>query len=136
MRRAPFIIVGMLAIPLFAIQGAQASEGRLSDAVQMRAGPDGAYPSVTRLAKGLSVDIHGCLKSWDWCDVSWRGNRGWVPATAIYNQRAPISKAGPQSGVPEVTFQLNAYWDQNYNQSLWYNQRDAFNRQTARYNVQ
>ena len=135
MRRAPFIVLGMLAIPFLTTQIAQAADGKLSDAVEMRAGPSGTYPAVTRLAKGLSVDIHGCLKSWDWCDVSWRGNRGWVPASAITarqdDQRLPLVQYGPKLGVPEVTFQLNSYWDSNYSHSLWYGQRDTLRDSTA-----
>jgi len=83
MRRARFIILGMLALPVLTTQIAQAADGKLSSAVSMQAGPGAEFPEVRRLAKDLTVDIHGCLKSWDWCDVSWRGNRGWIPAAAI-----------------------------------------------------
>ena len=139
MRRAPFIVLGLFALPLLTSQLAQASDGKLSTAVQMRAGPSSNYPSVTRLAKGLSVDIHGCLKSWDWCDVSWRGNRGWVPAEAVDSRgeqgHLPINQYGAKSGVPEVTFQLNSYWDSNYNAHSWYADRDTWSRQSASFNV-
>lgn len=140
MRRAPFILLGMIALPIMALQPAQAAEGRLASAVHMYAGPGDSYPELRRLAKGLSVDIHGCLKSWDWCDVTWRGNRGWVPARAVdarrNDERLPLKDYGAQSGVPEVTFQLNSYWEANYNGALFYRDRGNWLGSAAEYNVQ
>lgn len=140
MRRAPFILLGMLVLPMLATHAAQASEGKLVSAAHLLAGPGYNYPEVRRLAKGLSVDIHGCLKNWDWCDVTWRGNRGWVPAAAVEArrnaERFPVKDYGAQMGVPEVTFQLNSYWDANYNGALWYPDRAHFVGQDASYNVQ
>ncbi len=141
MRRAPFIVIGMLSLPLFFTAVAQAAspipqsaDGKLASAVQMRSGPGDEFPAVTRLAKNLNVDIHGCLKSWDWCDVSWRGNRGWVPAEAIdYRrgaERVSVREHGSELGVPEVTFQINSYWDDHYNNQLFYGDRERL-RQNA-----
>ena len=139
MRRAPFIILGMLAVPLLTAQIAQAADGKLSSAVKMHAGPGTEFPDVRHLAKGLSVDIHGCLKTWDWCDITWRGNRGWVPAEAVGyrhdNETTPIKEVGPRVGVPEVTFQLHSYWDSHYNNTLWYGNRDAYVKQSASYDI-
>ena len=135
MRRVS-LVIGFVAATLLGAGMAHAADGKLASAVQLRAGPDAKYPSVTRLAKGLSVEVHGCLKTWDWCDVSWRGDRGWVEASAINtraDQRLPVSQVGPQLGVPEVTFQLNSYWDKNYNKSSWYGDRDTWSRYSASY---
>lgn len=141
MRRAPFILLGMLVLPMLApTQAAHAADGKLAVAAQMHAGPGYNYPEVRRLAKDLSVNIHGCLKSSDWCDVTWRGNRGWVPASAVdarrNTERFPVKDYGAKMGVPEVTFQLNSYWDANYHGALWYPDRALFVGQDASYNVQ
>jgi uncharacterized protein YraI len=134
MHRASFIFIGMLSLPFLLTTVAQAADGKLSAAVQMRSGPGNEFPTVTRLAKNLSVDIHGCLKDWDWCDVSWRGNRGWVRADSVYSQKGdehlPIQRYGTQLGIPEITFQINSYWDNHYNDALWYGERDRL-RQSA-----
>lgn len=135
MRRVPFIILGMLS-PLLLATGAQAAAGKLATAVEMRSGPGAEFPAVTRLANNLNVDIHGCLKSWDWCDISWRGNRGWVPAEEVDfrkdRDRFPVKEHGSRLGVPEVTFQINSYWSDHYNDALWYGERDRL-RQSASY---
>jgi len=141
MRRAPFILLGILAVSFLTTAAqAAAAGGKLAAPVQMFAGPGSDYPFVRRLAKGLSVEVHGCLKSWDWCDVTWRGTRGWVPAAGIAHRddekNVPITEFGPEVGVPEVSFQLNSYWDKYYNSSLWYQQRDMWARINASYNVQ
>jgi len=127
MRRASIILMGMLGLPLAVTQPVQAADGKLSSAVQMYAGPSSEFPAVRRLAKGLSVDVHGCLKTQDWCDVSWRGNRGWIPAAAVSVDARAVAN------VPEVRFQLNTYWDAHYNSALWYVQRDQYLRQSASY---
>ena len=138
MRRVS-LVIGFVAATLLSAGMAHAADGKLASAVQLRAGPDDKYPSVTRLAKGLSIDIHGCLKTWDWCDVSWRGDRGWVEAAAINytrgDRRLSVRQLGPQVGIPEVTFQLNSYWDQNYNHSSWYSDRDVWSRYSASYDI-
>jgi len=138
MRCASFTL-GILAFALFAPIAAQAADGRLSSVVQLRAGPGDEYPTVRRLAAGLSVEIHGCLKTWEWCDVSWRGNRGWADARAVdyghRDQPMPVAQFGAQSGLPEVTFQLNSYWDDHYNADPWYAKRDTFSRTSASYSV-
>ncbi len=140
MRRLPFIILGMIALPIMTVQSSYAADGKLAVASQMYAGPGHSYPELRRLAKGLSVDTHGCLKSWDWCDVTWRGNRGWVPAAAVNAhrdaERRPVKDYGAQMGVPEVTFQLNSYWDANYNRALFYRDRGNFIDVSAGFNVQ
>jgi uncharacterized protein YraI len=139
MRSAPFIFLGMLVLPLVTLQTAHAADGRLSDAVQMYAGPGTEFPNVRRLAKGLSVDVHGCLKTWEWCDVSWRGNRGWVQGGAVAFRRGdeqlPVSRFGQELGIPQVTFQVNSYWDTHYRGALWYADRSTMLRQSASYRI-
>jgi uncharacterized protein YraI len=37
--------------------------------VNVRAGPDRAFPLVTWLRPGTHVDVIGCTSGWRWCDV-------------------------------------------------------------------
>jgi uncharacterized protein YraI len=131
------IIIALIGVGLLSSSMARAAEGQLSSAVQLRAGPGDEYPAIKRLARGLSVDIHGCLRTWDWCDVSWRGARGWVAADALAAERQdlriPVAEYGPALGVPAISFRLSAYWDANYNSAPWYAERDVWSRHSAAY---
>jgi len=49
-----------------------------TQAVNMRAGPDRAFPLVTWLRPGTPVNVIGCGNGWRWCDVVAGGWRGWV----------------------------------------------------------
>lgn len=120
----------VLPLSLLAAPQAHASETKLSSAVELRSGPGHDYPAVKRLAKGLRMEVHGCLNTWDWCDVTWRGARGWVPSTTLEfqreDQRLPVGRYGTALGVPEVTFSLGKYWDAYYNNTPWYADRDMW----------
>jgi uncharacterized protein YraI len=109
---------------------ALAANGSTSQGVQMQAGPGGHYPDVMRLAPNLKITIHGCARAWDWCDVEWRGNRGWVPAAAldyrIDRTLLPVANYGPRVGLPQVDFDLAKYWDAHYRQRPWYADRDEW----------
>jgi uncharacterized protein YraI len=65
--------------PLLTVASAPAlslpTYGKIANDVWMYAGPDAKYPPVTHLAAALDVTIYGCLDSWQWCDVDWRGER-------------------------------------------------------------
>jgi uncharacterized protein YraI len=115
---------------------AYASETQLIDAIQLRTGPSDSYPAVKRLAKGLDVQVHGCLQTWDWCDVEWRGARGWVPAHAVEFQREdrhlPLNRYGKTLAVPVIGFSLAKYWDAHYKTEPWYGERDRWMQRSAR----
>ena len=101
---------------------AYAASGNTRAATDMYAGPGGEFPQVMHLAGDLKVQIHACLRDGLWCDVTWRGNRGWVPAEALAyragDERVALQQTSGQ--VPLVTFNLRGYWDQNYRNKLWY----------------
>lgn len=109
---------------------AMAANGSTSQGVQMQAGPGNEYPDVMRLAPNLKVTIHACSRAWDWCDVEWRGNRGWVPAAGLdyrlEDTLLPVSDYGPRVGLAQVEFNLPKYWDAYYRQRPWYPQRTAW----------
>jgi len=101
---------------------AHAASGNTLAATDMYAGPGGGFPQVMHLAGNLKVEIHACLRNGLWCDVTWRGNRGWAPAQALCyrtgDERVALQQAPSQ--VPLIAFDLRGYWDQNYRDKLWY----------------
>jgi len=124
MKRAAYIL-GLLTLMIPG--GAYAADTDLAYAVQLRAAPADEYPAVRRLAKGLSVEIHGCLTTVEWCDISWRGNRGWVQMDALGYPSALRA--------PKVSFNLETYWDANYDRQLWYADRSDWYRRSLRQQI-
>ena len=41
-----------------------------SGSSQVFAGPGNDYPVVAQLARGVAVNVNGCLNDYSWCDVS------------------------------------------------------------------
>jgi len=111
----------------FASGSASAANVVTTDAVHMLAGPNENYPQVMRLSASRPVTLHGCLPSFEWCDVEWRGNRGWVPAGALAtSENQSIAADGPSLGVPRVRFDVKTYWEQNYQGRPWYADRSVW----------
>jgi uncharacterized protein YraI len=127
--------VGVGVALLVVSTAASAASGNTVAGTDMYAGPSGEFPQGMHLAADLKIKIHGCLRQGRWCDVSWRGNRGWVPAAALAyrdgDARVAIARA-PRGEVPTVAFNLHQYWDQNYRDRLWYEERAKWeSRQSA-----
>jgi uncharacterized protein YraI len=99
--------------------------------VNMRSGPSTRYPAVIVIPAGSRVDIRGCMASANWCDVAFRGYRGWVSGSYLqttYSQRRVY--VGPQYyrplGIPTVTFSIGRYWDDHYRSRPFYRDRDRW----------
>ena len=116
--------VAIIAGALVALaSGSAAANAVTTDAVHMYAGPNTNYPQVMRLSAGRPLTLHGCLANFEWCDVEWRGNRGWVPGGALSTaDRANVAT----SNVPNLRFDLKAYWEQNYQSRPWYADKDTW----------
>ncbi len=128
--KTPIVLCASLLVSAALAAPALAANGSTSQGVQMQAGPGTEYPDVMRLAPNLKVTIHACARAWDWCDVEWRGNRGWIPAAALDYRRddtlLPVSDYGPRVGIAQVEFNLSKYWDAYYRQRPWYPQRSQW----------
>ena len=105
---------------------ALAANALTTDAVHMYAGPNMNYPEVMRLSAGRPVTLHGCLANVAWCDVEWRGNRGWVPAGALSTNDKSKINSSAQLNVPQVQFDVRTYWEQNYQTRPWYADRGTW----------
>lgn len=101
-------------------------------AINMRTGPDVAYPPVMVIPAGAPLTVLGCLGGWQWCDVTYGPYRGWVAGMylqATWQQRPmPFYYAAPRYHVPIITFQFGPYWDSHYRARPWYRHRDHWSR--------
>jgi uncharacterized protein YraI len=123
-------ITGLAAAALLAgVSAATAQEAVTTSDVNMRAGPGTRFPVVTTIPENRPVMIHGCLNDFDWCDVSWRYERGWVFSDYLdylYNER-PVTfyEYRRRVNVPVVSFGFG-YWDRHYRQRPWFDDWDRW----------
>ena len=108
---AAFALAGASLLP--GIAQAQAPNGYATGNVNMRQGPSTSYAVITTIPRAASVTIYGCLSSYSWCDVDWRGYRGWVSANYLDffygGQRYAIIRYGAQYAIPVITFNFGTY---------------------------
>lgn len=123
-------ILVLAALALSGGASSYAAEGFVVGEVELRAGPDPAYPPITLLGDGTPVSIMGCVGNWSWCDVATPVDRGWVPADFLQEvyqgQRVYVPEYALIIGVPIVTFEFASYWDRHYRSRPFYVQRDRF----------
>jgi uncharacterized protein YraI len=113
----------LLALPFAAL----AADGYATGNVNLRAGPDVGYPRIDTIPAGAPVDIQGCTSGWEWCDVVFQGERGWVAGNFIqyeYDDRyVLVPQYGARIGIPIVTFVIGSYWDSHYRSRPFYRER-------------
>ena len=119
-------LASAVAIPAGA---AHASEKAVATTnVNLRAGPSTDYPVVDVLVAGEGLRVFGCLQTRSWCDVRFRGQRGWISANYIaltggnYSGRHDFD---PYSA-PVITFSVDNYWGDHYRSRNFYRDRDRF----------
>src|SRR5438067_4720779 len=109
---------------------ANAVPGYVTASLNLRAGPGTNYPAVAVMRAGDPVQIYGCLPGWTWCDIDWRGFRGWAAGRylqVIYlSRRAPVFLYGRNLGVPFISFNITIYWNQHYRDRQFYRQLPEF----------
>jgi len=108
-----------IALSLLASIPALAQTAFTTQAVNVRAGPDRAFPLVTWLRPGTPVNVIGCTSGWRWCDVVAGGWRGWVYSRYL---------SGPiRSRAPVITFSVGSYWGAHYRGRPWYSSQPGWN---------
>jgi uncharacterized protein YraI len=93
--------------------------------LNIRTGPGASYQRFGTIQEGDRVTVHGCLTGYNWCDVSWSGERGWVSGNylAYASQgysRQPIPSIGVTIGVPVIGFRPDVYHRRYYVDRPWY----------------
>jgi uncharacterized protein YraI len=123
-------MIGMGAL-VFGSGSARASDGYITGRANLLAGPAADLPDIRILPRGAAVTVNGCLPDWKWCDVTWRGKRGWVAseyiASSYQDGHADVRDVSLRLGIPVITFRLVDYWDKNYRTEDFYNDRDKWN---------
>ncbi len=66
--------------------------------VNLRTGPGIGYGKITAIPAGAWMDVYGC---YDWCEVNYRGWRGFVSARFVGDAWRPA---------PHVRSAYNPYW--------------------------
>jgi uncharacterized protein YraI len=96
-------------------------------AVNLRAGPEKIFPTVTWLLSGTQVTVVGCVANWRWCDVIAGRDRGWVYTRFLsvpFDGRAvTIINGDPNLGLPQSEFLLGEYWDTHYQRQHWFGRK-------------
>lgn len=99
--------------------------------VNLRAGPGTQYPVVTTVNAGAGLNVYGCLSDWSWCDISYRGIRGWMSGRYVEQtyagRRVLVPDYGRRIGVPVVSFNFG-YWDNHYRGRSFYRDRHRWDR--------
>ena len=112
---------------------ARTIDGYMLRYAPLRAGPDADYPNVGVARARTRVLVHGCLRDWSWCDISVRGNRGWVVSqhiSSIYQgRRRGLHRVGQSMGVDVRDYNFGQYWDDNYQSRQFYAERSRWERQ-------
>ena len=130
MKRPALLLVASLALAVPVL--AQAADGFVVGNVNLRAGPDSAYPLILTVPAGTPVNIQGCTTGWEWCDVITLGARGWVAGTFIQyryqNQPVMVQEYGASIGIPIVSFVIGTYWSSYYSNRPFYRQRNDWYR--------
>lgn len=105
--------------------------------LNIRTGPGASYQRFDTIPEGRRVIVHGCLTGYNWCDVSWSGERGWVSGNylAYAGQRyarRPIPSIGFSIGLPVVGFSPYVYHERHYVGRPWYRDRYLDRREVRR----
>lgn len=100
------------------------------------AGPAWRYPHAGYVPVQGRVAINACLPDRSWCDISYRGARGWVAGTLVAvvhrGRRQTLATLGPRAGVDSRDFDFGDYWDDHYRDRDFYRERDRWLRSDGR----
>jgi uncharacterized protein YraI len=105
--KSRFIASAFLAASVFAAGAANARPGYLINTFNIFSGPGHDYERLVRVPENARVEVHSCVPSYEWCQVSWRGVRGWMDGNGIEvrvgGRLVAVHDFGPRSGVPAFT---------------------------------
>lgn len=125
-----FAWYGALALLAGVPVQSMAADGYVTGDATLRAGPDIDYPAVDMIPAGAPIGIEGCTDGWEWCDVVFNDERGWVAGNFIQdeydNQPVLVPAYGERLGIPIVSFSIVTYWDRYYVGRPFYRERDRW----------
>jgi uncharacterized protein YraI len=123
MRRS-IVFAAALAAGLALPAAANARPGFARTDLDVRAGPSFRFPVVDTIPGGARLNIHGCLRGYTWCDVSWRGERGWTRARELAflyrGRRVLLPYYAEYADFPIIGFDIDTYWPRHYRHHRFY----------------
>ena len=130
MHRSTLGLAALAAGLLIGPNVASALPAVTTEPTNLRAGPAFDFPVVDAIPGEVTVTVHGCVRAYRWCDVSWRDARGWVPGNELAylesGRRVTIVEYGPRIRLPVVAFAFDTYWDRYYRSRSWYGERSRW----------
>lgn len=122
--KSRFIASAVLAATVLAAGAASARDGYLINNFNIFSGPGRQYDRLVRVPEDARVEVHGCLPSYDWCQITWRGVRGWIDGHGIEVRHAgrmvTLYDFGPRTGVPTYTSGFgDDYYDRRPSRLDW-----------------
>lgn len=124
--RARCTILAAFACLTATMAGEALAQAVTTSAVNVRAGPDRFFPTVTWVLNGTPAKVHGCVDSWRWCDVTVGRDRGWIYARYLSvprdDRNVTIVQGGPGLGFLAIEFAVRPYWDAHYADRRWIGQ--------------
>lgn len=127
-----FAALALVAAPALA----QFDTGYVVSDVDLRAGPDIGYPLTDVVPAGGPVYINGCTEAFEWCDVVFQDEHGWIDGNDIqydYDKRPLyLPHYGAAIGVPIIGFSIGTYWNRWYGNRPFYRERERWYRQPLR----
>jgi uncharacterized protein YraI len=96
--------------------------------LNIRTGPSASYQRFDTIPARNPVTVYGCLRGYNWCDVAWAGERGWVSGKYLAyresgSRRGTIASVGVSIGLPVIGFEPYAYHGRYYRDRSWYRDR-------------
>ena len=95
--------------------------------VNLRAGPGTEYPVIITVPNRAQIEIRGCLEDYRWCDIVFEDQRGWMRSIYLsywYNEYYyPLGDYAPQLDLQIVSFDVDAYWGEYYQDRPFYAER-------------
>ena len=110
------LLGAVLGAALLSPMAAYALTAYAGETLTVHAGPGANFPSLVQLGTDTRLWVHGCRQGLDWCDVSHGRMRGWVRGDRL----AIRSDKGAIAEIPVASFEIRAYWEENYRREPFY----------------
>lgn len=130
MRYALFVAAAVMALSAVVTVSAHAYDaqaGQAAGSANVRSGPSSSYEIIGKVRAAQKLDIIGCTRTWEWCDVKTHDKRGWVAARFLLGRYegnlAGVINYGPKMGVNEIAFEERSYWGTHYTHTNFYKKR-------------